>query len=282
MNFTNGLAKDEFLQHMFEEFPTVFDNTFSRTMLENIVNYGTADNFTHTKNDLYYFLKEMIPEVEPGDLIPYIDKSCLTNEVSILVSSSPERKEKIISEVQDTIEDPLQKIKWIDADALGELEKNSPEKAEEINYYLHGNCDEWVLEHFQDGDVAVIWNEFDPGIGKISLIHCYIQRQDVFLDVRGETTDENLIKEGFDYGYIHEKIYCSSLEEYKSWIRNICGYADKKWAKDSMPPKSVRCSDEQTHKKLSINDQIQSASTRAIESQTRPRSTNTKWSGPEI
>ena len=81
MNFTNGLAKDEFLQHMFEEFPTVFDNTFSRTMLENIVNYGTADNFTHTKNVLYYFLKDMIPEVEPGDLIPFIDKSCLTNEV---------------------------------------------------------------------------------------------------------------------------------------------------------------------------------------------------------
>ena len=81
MNYTNGLAKDEFLQHMFEEFPTVFNNTFSRTMLENIVNYGTADNFTHTKNELYCFLEDMIPEVEPSDLIPYIDKSCLTDEV---------------------------------------------------------------------------------------------------------------------------------------------------------------------------------------------------------
>ena len=85
MNFTNGLAKDEFLQHMFEEFSTVFDNTFSRTMLMNIVNYATADNFTHTKNDLYYFLRDMIPEVVPDDLIPFIDKSCLTNEVLSLM-----------------------------------------------------------------------------------------------------------------------------------------------------------------------------------------------------
>ena len=85
MNFTNGLAKDEFLQHMFEEFSRVFDNTFSRTMLENIVDYCIADNFTHTKNGLFYFLKDMIPEVEPGDLIPYIDKSYLTHEVLSLV-----------------------------------------------------------------------------------------------------------------------------------------------------------------------------------------------------
>lgn len=81
MNFTNGLAKEEFLQHMFEEFPSVFGNTFSRTMLENIVDYGTADNFTHTKNDLYYFLKDMIPEIEPKDLIPFMDKRMLTDEV---------------------------------------------------------------------------------------------------------------------------------------------------------------------------------------------------------
>lgn len=81
MNYTNGLAKEEFLQHMFEEFPSVFDNAFSRTMLENIVDYGTANGFTSTKNDLYYFLKDMIPEIEREDLLPYMDKSMLTNEV---------------------------------------------------------------------------------------------------------------------------------------------------------------------------------------------------------
>ena len=148
-------------------------------------------------------------------------------------------------------------IKWFDDDALEKLKVSCPEKAEKIDNYLHGNCDEWVLDHFQDGDIAVIWNEFDLGIGKISLIHCYIQRQDVFLDVRGETADEKLITDGFDYGYLHEKIYCSDLEEYKSWIRNICGYEDKKWAKNSL---------KKTANKPSLSEQIQAATTRAAES----------------
>ena len=154
-------------------------------------------------------------------------------------------------------------IKWFDDDALEELKVSCPEKAEEIDYYLHGNCDEWVLEHFRDGDIAVIWNEFDLGIGKIALIHCYIQRQDVFLDVRGEAVDEKLITGGFDYGFLHEKIYCSSLEEYKSWIRNICGYEDKKWAKTSL---------KKTANKASLSDQIKSASNRAAESHSTDKS----------
>lgn len=85
MQYINGLAKGEFLQHMFEEFPGVFNNSFAREMLENIVDYGTADNFTHTKNELYYFLMDMIPEVEPKDLIPFMDKEMLTDEVLYLV-----------------------------------------------------------------------------------------------------------------------------------------------------------------------------------------------------
>lgn len=81
MGYVNGLDKDAFLQHMFEEFPSVFNNSFAREMLVNIVDYGTVDNFTHTKNELYYFLKDIIPEMEPKDLIPFMDKAMLTDEV---------------------------------------------------------------------------------------------------------------------------------------------------------------------------------------------------------
>ena len=88
MGYTNGLDKEAFLQYMFQEFPSVFNNSFAREMLENIVDYGTADNFTHTKNELYYFLKDMIPEVEPRDLIPFMDKAMLTNEVLSLVGDA--------------------------------------------------------------------------------------------------------------------------------------------------------------------------------------------------
>lgn len=114
---------------------------------------------------------------------------------------------------------------WLDGDDLEELEKIEPYLGEvAIGQYLHGCCDEWVLEHFQPGDVAVVWNEFSEDIGKVCLIHCYIQRGDVFLDVRGETDDEELVEEGFDYGYDNEKVYCDTLEVYKEVIRDICGY----------------------------------------------------------
>ena len=84
MNYNNGFARDEFLQYMYEEFPSVFNNTFSREMLENVVDNGIK-NHTVSKNSLYYYLKDMIPEVEPKVLIPYIDKELLTNEVLYLL-----------------------------------------------------------------------------------------------------------------------------------------------------------------------------------------------------
>ena len=63
MECINGFARDEFLQHMYEVFPSVFNNSFSREMLENIVDYG-VNNHSVTKNGLYYFLKDVVPEVD--------------------------------------------------------------------------------------------------------------------------------------------------------------------------------------------------------------------------
>lgn len=95
MEYTNGFAKEAFLQHMFEEFPSVFDNTFAREMLENIVDYGTADNFTHTKNDLFYFLMDMIPEIGARDLVPFMDKTMLTNEILAQVEPAQDKGERM-------------------------------------------------------------------------------------------------------------------------------------------------------------------------------------------
>ncbi len=85
MEYTNGLAKEAFLQHMFTEFPLALDNSFARELLENIVDHCVADNFSHTKNARYYFLMDIIPEITPGDLLPYMDKNTLTQEVLSLM-----------------------------------------------------------------------------------------------------------------------------------------------------------------------------------------------------
>ena len=61
------------------------------------------------------------------------------------------------------------------------------------------------------------------------MIHCYIIRDEKFLDVRGETNDIEEMEDGFDYGYESDKYYCETLEEYKKVIREICGYRTKKW-----------------------------------------------------
>lgn len=101
--------------------------------------------------------------------------------------------------------------------------------SDELDNYLHGKCDEWVLENYKEGDIPVIWNEFDEEIGKVSLIHCYLIRNGLYIDVRGETDDIEKIKDGFDYGYENDTYECKDLEEYKAMIRKICHYKDKKW-----------------------------------------------------
>ena len=109
MKYVNGLAKEEFLQHMYEEFPTVFDNTFSRDLLSNIIEYGSS-NHVVTKNGLYYFLKNIIPEAEPGDLIPFIDKQLLTDEVLCLVNET--EPSLVVVKTMDELKTYLEENGW--------------------------------------------------------------------------------------------------------------------------------------------------------------------------
>lgn len=114
---------------------------------------------------------------------------------------------------------------WCDGLELEEWE----EKYDDESIYLHGKCDEWVLENYQEGDIPVIWNEYDEDMGKVVLIHCYIIRNGKYVDIRGETDDIEDMEEGFDYGYDTGKYLCENLEEYKRMIRKICHYRNKKW-----------------------------------------------------
>lgn len=90
MKYANGFDKGGFLEHMFEEFPSAFETPFSREMLENIVDYGMKYHNV-SKNGMYYYLKDMLPEVEARDLVPFMDKEMLTEEVLGLVDSGEAR-----------------------------------------------------------------------------------------------------------------------------------------------------------------------------------------------
>ena len=84
--------------------------------------------------------------------------------------------------------------------------------------YLHGACDEWVLANYKEGDIPVIWSDYDEEMGKVVLIHCFLIRDGKYLDVRGETESIEDIEDGFDYWSEDDKYYCADLNEFKRMI----------------------------------------------------------------
>ena len=148
MKHTDIFAKDAFLQHMYEEFPSVFNTAFSREMLENIVDYG-VNHHTVTKNGLYYYLKDMVPEVEANDLIPYIDRAFLTDEV-LCHAEAQELSEDEVKVVRsmDELRDYLEEKGWsVYECGIGprsnpgwEISQHSP-AGEDFNFAIEHNND---------------------------------------------------------------------------------------------------------------------------------------------
>ena len=87
------------------------------------------------------------------------------------------------------------------------------------------------LNNLREGDIAVIWNTFDEDLEEVVLIHCYIKRGNYYLDVRGETTDEDKMEEGFEDFYTYDvgHVECNSKKEYMSWLDKILG---ESWRKE--------------------------------------------------
>lgn len=79
--YVNGLAKDDFLQYMYEKFPEAYMSLHARELLESIVDYCTNENFTHSENDLFYTLQKIIPAIEEDELLAFMNHDNLTNEV---------------------------------------------------------------------------------------------------------------------------------------------------------------------------------------------------------
>lgn len=68
--------KDAFMAYMEENF-TGFENSFLRQLVDNVVEYGTTEK-THSKDQLVYFLLDIVPELEFGEIAQFVDDSYLT------------------------------------------------------------------------------------------------------------------------------------------------------------------------------------------------------------
>lgn len=192
--------------------PLRFDSGVSNFLTMDDALYEDAFQVAFSYTDVYDTHLHDYREIKAVDVTcenPLVFKEFLPDKIQAV-------------DIQNAIERFAGDGHWLEGDDLEELGKQRPDLEYVIDYYLHGHCDDWVLEHFQDGDLAVVWNEFSEEIEKVCLVHCYIQRGDVFLDVRGETDDEGLIEEGFEYNYYdNDRVYCESLVEFKEVIRDI-------------------------------------------------------------
>lgn len=67
----DGFDKIGFMHWLYEEFPSVFKgNTFAVDMAENIIDYGLK-HCNHSKEQLAYFISDMIPEVEYCEVVDF-------------------------------------------------------------------------------------------------------------------------------------------------------------------------------------------------------------------
>lgn len=91
---------------------------------------------------------------------------------------------------------------------------------EEIMQYLHGKCNEWVNEHYQNGDKCIVILEEREDIDTMCLMHSCLLRNGNFVDVRGETEDFNDVIEAFDYGYFEVMEY-NTLKEFNDLMKKL-------------------------------------------------------------
>ncbi|WP_304818925.1 LPD11 domain-containing protein [uncultured Clostridium sp.] len=79
LNYENGFAKNEFLQYMYSEFPSVYHNSHSRELLENVINYCTSNTFD-VKNKLVPTLEILIPEIKKNEIIRFVDAKTINTK----------------------------------------------------------------------------------------------------------------------------------------------------------------------------------------------------------
>lgn len=72
LNYESGFAKNEFLNYMYSEFPSVYHTPHSRELLENVVNYCTSNRFD-VKNKLIPTLEILVPEINRNEIIQFVD-----------------------------------------------------------------------------------------------------------------------------------------------------------------------------------------------------------------
>lgn len=108
---------------------------------------------------------------------------------------------------------------WCDGESFELWEEKNEDTAK--YYELHGICHEFVLQHSKDNDKYIVWLALDDEIGRLTLLHCFIQRDDIFIDTRGATRDKMAVYEGFEDWDIVRELVFNTKEQFSNFLKQF-------------------------------------------------------------
>lgn len=74
----NGFNKEGFMNWLKEEFPGVIDTHWNYDLVENIIDYA-LENKNTSKDQLAFFISDMLPEVEYTEIAKFCDEDMLSS-----------------------------------------------------------------------------------------------------------------------------------------------------------------------------------------------------------
>ena len=81
LQYTNEIDKKALIEYLIFR-DGLQDSIFAISMLEKVIDYGT-EHFTKSKNKLYYYLMDVIPELDLWESAAFISDDLLTTETWI-------------------------------------------------------------------------------------------------------------------------------------------------------------------------------------------------------
>jgi hypothetical protein len=95
-----GFFEQGFMAYLGHRFPSVFEGTggiFTRELVENLIRY--AHQYEHISKDQFcYFLSDLLPEVEFGEVAAFMEDDCLTSSYGLV------EKRRVMEEMDIRIE----------------------------------------------------------------------------------------------------------------------------------------------------------------------------------
>lgn len=86
--------------------------------------------------------------------------------------------------------------------------------------YLHGECQQWVINNFKPGDLIIVFQEYDYDIDKTCMAHSLIFRNNKYIDARGEMDDIEEVLDEFDCTD-DDMLEFKTLKQFKTYLKNM-------------------------------------------------------------